>query len=93
MRLSFDDQLKGDHGMNCELIFNSSTKKCAVRNISQSVSEAWMTVDGTPLMPGKEDILHNDSLIKICASDGTETDIIAEGKFFLFSSFFSFLFF
>ena len=64
--------------MNCELIFNSSTKKCAVRNISQSVSEAWMTVDGTPLMPGKEDILHNDSLIKICASDGTETDIIAE---------------
>ena len=75
--MSLDAQIPGNHGMNC-VIHLTKNRTIRVNNIAKSVSEGWMTVDGTPLMPGKQHELHSESLIKVCASDGTEVDIIAE---------------
>jgi hypothetical protein len=76
--VSLEQHLPGHHGFNCEFTFFIHSQKCKVQNTSTSVCETWMTVDGTPLDPQKKTTLDDDSLIKICARDGTETDVIVE---------------
>ena len=75
---SLDAHIPGNHGMNCELTIVGKSRTIKVKNISKSLSEARMTVDGTSVMPSIQQVLHSESLIKVCASDGAEVDIIVE---------------
>ena len=75
--ISLDSYIPGEHGMHCDLSVDGK-QRLRVTNTSSSVSETWITVDGTPLDPTRSLQLHEDSLIKICGEDGSDADIIAE---------------